>query len=187
MKKAIIMMFMLLFTAMPCWAQEPIEETIEGKNAAQWQLTGIVYASNNQFELAIDAMSKAIQLKPQAPGVYNNRGRVYYGFGNFDKAIEDFDRAIDISNKDSMTFNNRGDAYYAKQDYNKSLADYSSALALEPQPSRESYRAMYGRASSLDGLKNKKEAIKAYQEFLKVAPADNPNRAKAQQRLNALK
>ena len=179
-------MFLLCIT-IPCGAQENATATIEGRNDVQWQLTGILHASKGEFDLAIDAMNKAVQLVPKSAGVYNNRGRVYYQSGNFSKAMEDFNKSIEIDDKAPMVYNNRADVHYAKREYSQALTDYNKAFELEQKLVREHFRAMFGQARSLDGLNQKKQAVKTYQEFLKIAPADDPDRATAQQRIKALK
>ena len=179
MKKIILTLVFLLFTAAPCWA----EETIEGRTAAQWNMAGILYGSNNQFELGIDAMSKAIQLEPNVATHYNNRGLIYFNSGRSDMALIDYQKSIELDPKAPITYNNRGNLYYTKKEYDKALSDFVKVLELEP----ENLKGLFGKARSLDALNKKKEARAAYQEFLKVAPADNKNRSTAQQRLNALR
>ena len=84
-----------------------------------------------QFDQAIQAYSVVIELSPDDPAAYNNRGIVYDEKGDYDRAIADYDKAIARKPDYAEAYNNRGEAYRHKGDYEKAIVDYDKAITLK--------------------------------------------------------
>jgi len=57
---------------------------------------GVVYAMLGEHELAIQLMTRAVQLAPMNSYLHNNLGYVYLGQARFNEAVRAFQQAIDL-------------------------------------------------------------------------------------------
>lgn len=85
------------------------------------------------YEKAISHYTRALELKPNIPEGYNNRGNAYRDKGEIDKAIEDYNMAIESDPEDAVPYNNRGVAYLNKGEVDQSIADFSKALECDSE------------------------------------------------------
>ena len=84
------------------------------------------------YEKAVVYYTRALELKPDLPEVYTNRGNVYRGIDEIDKAIEDYNSATELDPNDANAYNNRGNAYFDKNEVDKAIEDYNTAIELKP-------------------------------------------------------
>ena len=111
------------------------------------------------YERAVVHYTEALELKPDFPEGYNNRGTVYADAGDFDRAIQDHNTAIELKPDYASAYNNRGIAYYRKGDFNRAIQDYNKAIELKPD-----YASAYnnrGIAYSKQGYNNRGIAYSA--------------------------
>ena len=85
-----------------------------------------------QLSLAIDNYNKAIQLNPDHPATYTNRGVAYAVQGDLTQAIADFNKAIQLDPHFANAYTNRGAAHADQGDLTLAIADYHIALQLDP-------------------------------------------------------
>lgn len=64
------------------------------------------------YEKAVLHYTRALELKPNIPEGYNNRGNACREIGMSDKAIEDYNKAIEYNPNDAVPYNNRGNVYF---------------------------------------------------------------------------
>ena len=83
------------------------------------------------YERAIIHYTEALELKPDFPEGYNNRGSVYADAGDFDRAIRDHNTAIKLKPDYASAYNNRGIVYYRIGDFDKAIQDYCKAIELK--------------------------------------------------------
>lgn len=93
---------------------------------------GIYFGQNKQYRKAIMELNTAIEIYPDFPVAYRNRGLAYFMLKEYDRAILDNSKAISIDPKYTKAFEDRGNAYYAKQDYDSAILDFSKAILLDP-------------------------------------------------------
>ena len=93
---------------------------------------GLSSGGEGNPQQAIGHYSKSIELNPQIPGPYNNRGVAYSQEGDLDLAIKDYDKALALDPKHTLAYENRGEAYHNKGDLGLAIKDYDKALALNP-------------------------------------------------------
>lgn len=79
--------------------------------AAMLLANGIAMAEQGRWEDAIGYFGDVIQLRPDAPRAYFERGQAYLELERYEEAIADFDAAIlRQPDEDSAAYNNRGSA-----------------------------------------------------------------------------
>lgn len=100
--------------------------------AQQYLKHGEERAGAHDYDGAIAAYERAMQLKPDYAEAYNDRGHAYYWKGDGARAIADFTRAIELRPVYPNAYNNRGAAYMASGNAAKAILDFDRALALKP-------------------------------------------------------
>ena len=93
---------------------------------------GLTRQNQDDQERAIEHYDKALELKPDFAGAYNNRGIAYASKGDPDRAIQDYDKALELEPDLAEAYNNRGNAYVSKGDPDRAIQDYDKALELKP-------------------------------------------------------
>jgi len=75
---------------------------------------GSEYASNGEYDKAINALSSAIKHNPKDSNLYVVRGHIFSDKGECDKAITDYNQAIMLESDNSEAFYLRGKEYIKK-------------------------------------------------------------------------
>ena len=127
---------------------------------------GVILAIAGDFENAIAAFSRTIELNPKFVEAFHNRGEIHFRKGNYQAAIEDYDNAIALDNKIAELFSGRGNARFALGQTEAALADYQSAMGLAP----DSAKVATEFADTCQSLGRWKEAAEAYQKAIKSDP-----------------
>jgi tetratricopeptide (TPR) repeat protein len=85
---------------------------------------GHAHFQREEYDIAIQYFSKAIELKPNLSNPYFNRGSCYGEKGNLELAIQDYTKAIELSPNDLKSYYSRGHCYSKKGDYTLAFEDY---------------------------------------------------------------
>ncbi len=85
------------------------------------------------YDKAIGHYTDAIDLNPDFPVAYNNRGNAYKDKGELDTATQDYNTAIDLNPDFTAAYYNRGLAYHQKGDLDTAIIDFSKAIELKPE------------------------------------------------------
>ena len=183
-------------------APEATEDQGETNNselvsAEQWNKTGISFAKEGNFEKAVEAFNKALDLEPENKLSIRNLafawfdlGRKSYRNDDLDGAINAFDKSLSINPKDHRIFNSLAYAYLKKKDFNKAIETINKAIALKPDDaiycdSRAEFYETMGeyekaiadckKALELDPEKDSaKEILERCQKALKPTPPPKP-------------
>jgi tetratricopeptide (TPR) repeat protein len=195
----------VLHPLLPAAATAAVEQ--KAKAEALPPITREEFMSGILFSLAhhahdpkrkVEWYTKAIELKPDYAGAYNNRGMARLDLMEMDSALADFDRAIELDPGDPGWYLNRGVVLGRLRRDDEALADLSEALRLRPEyPEAYSNRALvhvrrgndllasndfdravelkpgfenalYERAQLKERLKNYRGAIADFQHYLAV-------------------
>ena len=117
--------------------QEAIEYYTESIKLRPWagayNNRGMVYYRLDDYDSAIEDLTKAIELDGKLSEAYNNRGTVYRKEREFDLAINDFGQAIELKPDYAEAYSNRGNAYDDKGEVDLAISDYSTAIELNPR------------------------------------------------------
>jgi tetratricopeptide (TPR) repeat protein len=123
----------------------------------------------NEFTLAIDDYSKAIELDPKEAQSWLNRGNAYFAQEDMEKALADFDTALELSPGLPAAVIGRGKAHNVRGQLDQAIADYNEALVINP----EDVQLLYSRASAYDSIKDYPRAIAEYDKLIALNPKDS--------------
>lgn len=93
----------------------------------------------NNWELAIDEFSQAIDLDPLYTDAFYIRGLALAIQGNVDLAIADWSKVIEIDPEYVDAYLGRAYAYDDSGDYEKAIADYDKVIELNPRHTEAYY------------------------------------------------
>lgn len=80
---------------------------ISAETAEEWTAKGISFGESGEYEKAIEAYNKAIELNPNDAEAYFWRGRAYIDLERYERAIEDFDKAIELNPNEKVAYRYR--------------------------------------------------------------------------------
>lgn len=103
----------------------------EGESEAYSRL-GWLHQLKGDSRQAILYHNTAVELDPNNPDHYADRGDAYNGMGDFEKAIEDFTTAIELDPSEMWPYQGRAWAYRRTGDYKNAIEDYTAAIELDP-------------------------------------------------------
>ena len=89
------------------------------------------YGELKKYDSAVREYSRYIELRPDNPAGYYNRGHDLYNQKEFKRALADFDRAVELDPSDLDSIISRGDTRGELGDHSGSIEDYNAALALK--------------------------------------------------------
>jgi tetratricopeptide (TPR) repeat protein len=78
--------------------------------------TGIAYLNLEEYESAIDYLTKAVNLDPTNASAFHSRGLANYSQENFKEAVEDFLKSFELNPNNPTVLFNLGMAYYKVND-----------------------------------------------------------------------
>ena len=117
---------------------------------------GDYHYRRGEYELALKAMDKAIELKPDFADAWNNRGVALDKLGRHEEALEAFDKAIELKPDYSDAWNNSGVTLDELGRYDEALKAYDKAIELKP----DFAVAWYNKARSYSLIGDKENALK---------------------------
>lgn len=93
---------------------------------------GIERLKTRQYDAALKAFSKVLEIMPHDYEAYNHRGTAWFFKGELANALSDYSESIRLNDQYALAYSNRGAAAYQLGDYDMALADFNRALELEP-------------------------------------------------------
>ena len=100
--------------------------------ATVYQQRGFAYASNQQFQEAIQDFTEALKNKPDDPRAYEQRAAVEMKMYDYDKALGDYSEIIKLKPNEVRYYNYRAYIYELKDDLQNSMADTDKILKMDP-------------------------------------------------------
>jgi tetratricopeptide (TPR) repeat protein len=113
-------------------------------NGTAWSKDAMDYynlgLNSSMANRKINYFTRAIEINPALPHVYDKRGMLYYYQGKYTEAIQDFQRVAHLKPLESGTYVMLGRAYLEEEDYDQAIAHLTRAIELNPQmPDAYSY------------------------------------------------
>lgn len=119
------------------------------------------------YQSAIQAYSRAINLNPNFAEAYNNRGNSYFQLQQYRQAQQDLQTAANFNNFDARIHNNLGSAYLLQNLYDAAINEYSQAINLNPNL----FTAYYNRALAYCYAGKFQEALPDSQRAMQLNPS----------------
>ena len=119
------------------------------------------------FQSAIQAYSRAINLNPTFAEAFNNRGNSYFQLQNYSQAVQDLQTAANFNKFDARIHNNLGSAYLLQNQYAAAINEYSQAINLNPNL----FTAYYNRALAYCYQNNFQSALPDAKRAMQLNPA----------------
>ena len=139
---------------------------------AQFQLgdelrTQAFTATNEgNFGKAEQYWTKLIELFPQNPAIWSNRGNSRVSQNKLTEAVADFDKSIELLPSYPDAYLNRGTALEGLGKWKEAIADYKYILSIDPQDAM----AWNNLGNAYGGLGEWDLAIKNYVKASEIAP-----------------
>ena len=86
-----------------------------------------------KYTEALEIVNSALQLKPESPTEWSNRGFVLSALGQNEEALEAFEKALVFDPKSSKILTNKGIVYFRMGLMKKALETFDCALEIEPR------------------------------------------------------
>lgn len=107
---------------------------VKEQTATNWEEVGNLYYSMSQFQLAVDAYTKAVELEPQEAQYYVQRADAFRELKNYAAAFKDYEKGIQLANGYySWAYENRGIAWFELNNYSKAVGDFTRAVEINPE------------------------------------------------------
>ena len=131
---------------------------------------GDAFLGKGNYDRAIRAYDKAIELKPDFAVAYSNRGEAYAKKGDYPRAVVDYDKAIELKPSielppnAAVAYNIRGVGFLGKGNYDSAIVDYTKAIKLKP----DNAYAYYNRGQAYHKNGDYDRAIVDYTKVIKL-------------------
>lgn len=123
----------------PPLAADPFESKeaiVESKNPEVWNKKGNIHFQNEEYEKAISAYNKAIELNHSFGWPYSNLAHTYLILGKYAEAILLYQKSaslLDNNEEKAAAWNSLGNIYRHLNEYENALNAYQQADELDPQ------------------------------------------------------
>ncbi len=165
LSKIAIPIVLVLAVAAALWFAVPMTDTAIAANNE-----GFTYNNQGEYDKAIVAFNKAIELDPDFALAYNNRGWAYIELGQYEQGIADCTKAIELDPGLALAYSNRGWAYIRLGQYEQGIADCTKAIELDPGLAL----AYSNRGWAYIELEQYEQAIADYDKAIELDPNFNP-------------
>jgi tetratricopeptide (TPR) repeat protein len=125
----------------------------------------VANARLGQVKLALEDYNRAVELFPEYPVAYNNRGNLLVSLGQLSEAIKDFDRALVLAPGYAAAYSNRANAKLKLGKPEEAIVDFTKAIELLPG----SAPPLSGRGLALLAIEKPHAAIR---DFSRAVNAD---------------
>jgi tetratricopeptide (TPR) repeat protein len=149
------------------WLDEP-ESTLEHKANLLLEQASL-FIDFEEYEAAIDAYDKALEIRPDDDHVWHTHGNLHDVLGRKEEAIASYDKALEIKPDDDHVWYDRGNSHDVLGRKEEAIASYDKALEIRP----DFDPAWNNRGYSLHGLGRKEEAIASYDKALEIRPGSH--------------
>ncbi|WP_293128288.1 tetratricopeptide repeat protein [Microcoleus sp. bin38.metabat.b11b12b14.051] len=160
---------LLASTRVDLGVKVPSAPVATGPKADDFFIQGEDKYQKGDYQGAIAAFDRAIQLNPNYAPAYSNRGLARHKLGDKQGAIQDYNQALNINPNLAVAYSNRGAARSDLGDKQGAIQDYNQALKIDPNLAE----AYYNRGNARSKLGDNQGAITDYNQALKI----NPNNA----------
>ena len=132
---------------------------------------GIEKTNSKEFDEALDALDKAVELKPDYALAYFSKGIVFHNLNQLQAAYENYTKAIVYKSDMTDAYYNRAQTILAfdnpdENELKQALKDLSKAVELDPK----FIDALYYKAVVQKKLKDYEGAVETLDKALEIEP-----------------
>lgn len=139
------------------------------KAFAQWYL-GDALLKKRDYDAALVALNKALELDPDNATVLNSRGLAYSNKGEDERALADYDLALQRRQNFPAPYNNRGLIFLRRGELQRAYDEFNIALSLNSGANRYTNLLNLGRVQTL--RKQYESALAYFAEGRPLMPPD---------------
>lgn len=112
--------------------QEREKEFLEKAQEAR-SFCGMPLFKLGRYQEALDIIDSVLEIKPDSPTEWSNRGFVLSAMGRNEEALEAFDKALSLDPESPKILTNKGIVYFRMGLPEKALETFDRAIAAEPK------------------------------------------------------
>lgn len=139
---------------------------VEPNHLDALQLAGSIAGQTKCYVLAIELLSKAVQVNPKHVHTFFNLGIAYQALNQFESAISSYDSAIKLKPDFANAYFNHGNASMAIYNFRDAVASYEKFISLKP----DFAVAYFNLANALRALNEMDAAIISYDKAIRIMP-----------------
>lgn len=121
-----------------------------------------------QPPFSIEDCTRAIELQPNEPYLYQARGEVYRELSRYEDAVADFTMAIRLEPRDAQLYHARGTAWFGLHRQDEAIDDFTAAIELIP--AHAGYFLSRGLSYKNQDMYDR--AVEDFNEAVKLDPND---------------
>lgn len=146
-----------------------------------YEMQARLFARLSEYERALTAVDRALELAPLDTGLKVLRGEIYQEQEAFSAALREYSNVLDSEPNAVTARMHRAELHQINGDPARALTDIDDALRAEPR----SARLLYRRAMILIDLRRPNDAVADLRQVIALSP-ETELRQKAQRRLGEL-
>ncbi len=160
-----LIMMLAMSVAAPALAQKTVNEP---QSAVTFNDQGVRDINNGRYFAAVEALKRAINLRPDYSTAHYNLGVAWYFLGNREQALAEQHEAIKLAPQNSEPFNQLGVIYADTGNLEKALEAFKQSASLKP----DNPTVLYNLACVYIRAKNFKEAIAPLARAVEIQPTN---------------
>jgi tetratricopeptide (TPR) repeat protein/serine/threonine protein kinase len=154
-------LLILLFSLASLWVPPASSSA-----ASDWYDKGIALYDLGQYNDALSAFNKALELDPNKAHAWYYKGITLRSLGQYNDALTALDKAIQLDPNKAYAWNSKGNALADLGQYSDALTAYNEALQLDPND----VYAWTNKGNALVDLGQYSDALTAYNKALQLDP-----------------
>lgn len=139
----------------------------DSSDLVAWGEKGNAHSLLGEYDDALQAYDKVLELDPSDAKAWNNKGLVFVRLCNDKKAIQAYDKAIELDKNLEQAWSNKGNVLANQDEHQKALECFTKAAELNPLDATN----WNNKGSALYKLNRYDEAIDCYDEAIKIDPS----------------
>jgi protein O-GlcNAc transferase len=106
--------------------------SLQHRNFDALHFLGVLYATTNKFDLAVDYLSRALKINPAHAQALFNRGNLYFQLNKLQLSLSDLNKSILLDPINPIAFFLLGNIQYSLSNFLDSISSYKKAIDLNP-------------------------------------------------------
>jgi tetratricopeptide (TPR) repeat protein len=140
-----------------------------------WHEKGLIHAMGKEYEQAIASWDRALEIKPDDPEAWTNRGNALGNLGRYEEAIASFDQALEFKPDYHVAWFIRGIALVNLGRYEQAIASYDRSIKINSNSANTYYNkaCCYGLQNNVElAIENLQRAINLDVKYQDMAKTD---------------